>query len=396
MLYHGLAEFLELLDRHEELSRVKVEVDSDLEITEITDRVRRSSNRALLFERVRGRTMPVVTNLLGSERRVCLALGVNSLAEVAQRLVDMWCPTRPAGWLEKLKTATGQGARHVCPRRAKTAVCQQVVRLASDVDLRQFSLARAWPLDARPVIASGQLVSRDPETRVRRVACAGLEVLDAARLLVQWDPAADGPRHLEAHARRGERMPVAIVIGPDPLASLVSAAGFAAGSDTFALAGLLRAQPIEIAKCRTHDLDVPVAAEIVIEGFIDPHAPAQQGGGFAVETGYYLRPTAVQVCEVTAITHRVNPINVTSIAGTPPHEGTVVRRSAAADVAGRADVRARIGRDRVSRFGSARHVAFVAVRKRRGSGAASRGGHLGHGPFWMPRSSWWSLMQTST
>lgn len=313
----GLPDFIDLLQRSGELLRVGVPVEAGAEIAEITARVARSSNQALLFEQVRDRRLGVVTNLLGSERRLCLALGVQSLAELAERLVGLLKPPKAEGLLDKLKLVPRFAAlAHLNPKRVRSAACQQVVRLGSDVRLAALPIAPAFVGEQHATITAAQLWTRQPDTRARRLGWQPAVVLDDTSLALPWHPASEFAQALAAHAQRGERMPVALVLGGDPTCLLTGQIPAPAEFDPVGLMGLVRGQSLELVKCRTHDLEVPADAEVVIEGYVDPQADVARPGPFASPFGALATGLSAPVLEVTAITERagaVFPVAVLSL-----------------------------------------------------------------------------------
>ncbi|HXT59838.1 MAG TPA: UbiD family decarboxylase [Pirellulales bacterium] len=323
---NSLPDFLEELERAGELKRVAVEVDSDLELAAIADRVAKAGGPALLFERVKGRHPPLVANLLGTESRLCRALGVGSLEELADRLAPE--ASAAPGWLERIKAASPFAAAANQPTKTlRSGVCQQVVKLGRDVNLAEWPAVRSWPLEPRHSITAGLLLSQDPENGDRKLDAVPLEIVDRAKLAVCWRRYDAGPRHLAAYRRRGERMPLAVWLGADPALAVASAAPLPAEADSYAFAALLRRRPIELVKCRSHDLEVPAEAEIVIEGFIDPEGPPLARGPLGQPDGRYSLPSDAWLLEVAAVTHRTNPVFVAAVPAGPPSEASAIGRA---------------------------------------------------------------------
>ncbi|MGD9648508.1 MAG: UbiD family decarboxylase [Pirellulales bacterium] len=309
MSFAGLAEFLDTLDSSEELVRVRVPVDAGAEIAEITARLQCSSNPAIVFEQVAGRRLGVVTNLLGSELRLCLALGVHSLAELAERLSGLLKPPKAEGLLDKIKLVPQLAAlAHLNPKRVRSAPCQQVVRLGSDVRLGELPAAPAFVGEEHATITAAQLWTRHADSRARRIGWQPAVVLDENRLALPWSPASDFAESLAAYRRRHERMPVALVLGGDPSYLLTGQIPAPPDFDPVGLMGLVRGQALELVKCRTHDLEVPADAEIVLEGFVDPHADLARLGAFASPLGALAVGVSAPVLEVTAITERAGAL----------------------------------------------------------------------------------------
>ncbi|MBX9787705.1 MAG: UbiD family decarboxylase [Pirellulales bacterium] len=309
MSFAGLSDYLDTLESSTELLRVRVPVEPGAEIAEVTTRVAQSTNQAIVFEKVTGRRLGAVTNLLGTERRLCLALGVHALAELAERVTGLLKPPKAEGLLDKLKLAPQSAAlAHLNPKRVRSAPCQQVVRLGSDVRLGELPIAPAFLGEQHAAITAAQLWTRNPETRARRLGWQPAAVLDDRRLALAWSPASPFAESLVAHRRRGERMPVALVLGGDPGCFLTGQFPAAPDLDPVSLMGLMRGQALELVKCRTHDVEVPADAELVIEGFVDAEAELAQLGSIAAPFGSLAIGISAQVFEVTAITERAGAV----------------------------------------------------------------------------------------
>ncbi len=309
MPYKSLADFLEELAATDELVRVTAEVDSVLEIAEITRRVADAGGAALLFDRVRGQSIAVVTNLLGTEARACRALGVESLDALPERLEALIAEHTPQNWFDRLKmTGDAGGADRFRAKAAKTGACQQVVHLGRDVDLASLPLLKCWPDESGPTLTAGRLVTEDRQSQLRGVTPATLVALDANRLAVVDDGHSTFARHWTDHRTAGERMPAAVVLGGDPVATVAANLETGMEVDAYHLAGLLRGKPLELVKCRTHALEVPTDAEIVVEGYFDPELPEAEVT-VAGQGGQYYRPAcSAAVLQVTAVTHRNRPL----------------------------------------------------------------------------------------
>lgn len=320
MAYDNLSDFLNELQDDGELVRISTEVDPLLEISEITGRVCKSHNGgpALFFENVRGSSMPVVSNLLGSYKRMCRALRVNSFEEVAERIAGLIQPQVPEGWIEKLKHVP-QLAR-LPPRIVRSGACQQVVKLGRDVDLAELPVLQCWPLDAGRFITSGQVFTKNPATDERNVGMYRLQVNDQNTCFMHWNLHHSGCRNFMEYKQVGAQMPIAVSLGGDPVFPCMATAPLPPNTDECLLGGFLRGAPIDVVKCRTIDLEVPASAEIVIEGFIDTTEPWQSAGPFGDHTGFYSLAAQFPLYHVTAITQRTNPIYPATIMGKPPME----------------------------------------------------------------------------
>jgi 4-hydroxy-3-polyprenylbenzoate decarboxylase len=333
MHYERLTDFLEELERDGELVRVRCEVDPDLEITEITDRMSKSRDPrwglggpALLFERVKGSQMPLVINLLGSERRMARALRVKHVDEIAARIVKLMKPEVPEGGiLEKLKflpevAQLGRTALSLPPKLVSSGPCQDVVKTGSQADLTELPVIKCWPMDAGKFITFGQVFTRNPESGERNVGVYRLQVFDRQTTAMHWHLHHDGAQNCRRYLKRAERMPIAVSIGGDPVYPFMGIAPMPPDTDECLLGGFLRGRPVELVRCKTVEMEVPADAEIVIEGYIDPAEPLVTEGPFGDHTGWYSLEDQFPLFHVTAITHRSNPIYLTTIVGKPPQE----------------------------------------------------------------------------
>lgn len=293
-----LANFLEQLAGCGELARVAVEVDSAAEIGEITRRLAGDGGPAILFERVHGSGAAVVTNLLGSEARVCRALDLASLDEIPARIESLVARSTPQNWFERLKAGSDEsGVNKFRPKAVKSGPCQQVVRLGRDVDLGALPLVSHCDTVHRALVG-GSLLSVARGGELRAIAPSTLVALDPSRLAVGAVQRGPFARRWAEYRQLGERMPVAVVLGGDPAATIAAQLELPSDVDVFHVVGLLRERPVELVTCRTHALAVPADAEMVLEGYLDPEAPTADVGGVP----------AAPVVHITAITQRTHAV----------------------------------------------------------------------------------------
>ena len=314
MAYKGLADFLEELAGAGELTRIDAEVDPHLEIAEITNRVSAAGGPALLFERVRGQSIAVLTNLLGTPGRACRALGIESLDGIAERIETVAAQHTPQNWFDRLKMGGPEGGTEKFrPKPVKNAMSQQVVHLGRDVNLATFPLVRSWPEESGASVTAGLLLSSDRQMPALGVTHCPLVALDANRLVVIDDGNSAFARHWAAYQSAGEQMPIAVVLGGDPAMLVAAQLDLPRELELLHLVGLLRGKPLDVAKCRTHDLMAPADAELIIEGYLDPQLPLEQVRAAGAGGSHYRVPSAAPVLNVSAITHRVRPILPTLI-----------------------------------------------------------------------------------
>jgi 4-hydroxy-3-polyprenylbenzoate decarboxylase len=305
MAFKGLADFLEELDGTAGLVRVAAEVDPDLEIAEITRRVAAERGPAILFERVRGQSLSVVTNLLGTPERACQALGLDSLDGLVERIEAVALEHTPQNWFDRLKLGSGdRGLDKLRPRPNKSGPCQQVVHLGRDVNLTTFPLVRSWPGESGPSVTAGLLLSSELQSPVRGVTAAPLVALDGNRLAVVDDGTSAFARHWAEHRAAGQRMPAALLLGCDQAATVAASLDLPGDLDVLHLVGVIRGKPLDVVKCRTHDIEVPADAELVFEGYFDPQTADEKVEIAGAGGSHYRVPQTAPVFHVAAVTHR--------------------------------------------------------------------------------------------
>ncbi|HKD37435.1 MAG TPA: UbiD family decarboxylase, partial [Pirellulales bacterium] len=328
MAYRALIDFLEELESAGELARVGVEVDPELEFAEVTDRVAEAGGPAILFQNVKGVRGAVVTNLLGTERRICRALGVQALSEMAERVRESLAGGQSGGWLDRMMLGRNSTANRWQPRPVKTGACQQVVRFGGDIDLASLPALRSWLDEPGRFFHSAMLMAVDPNDGERHVDRCDLQVLDRNRIAVLAAPRQPVARLLPNYRDRGERLPLAIALGGDPAYRLIAGSSLATALDPLSLGGLLRGQPIELVKCRTNELSVPADADIVLEGHIDPAAEWVEAGPVAAASGFYSVAQSAPVMHIAAITEKTSLICPATISGHSAGETTALAHAA--------------------------------------------------------------------
>jgi 4-hydroxy-3-polyprenylbenzoate decarboxylase len=311
MAFRSLGEFLTELERRGDLLRVTTKVSRDLEITEITRRTLRNDGPALLFENVDGASMPVAMNVLGSPRRIAAGLGVDSLEDAAARIGSLTHLRPPAGVVAALKDLGGtldllQTVRALGPKRVTKAACQAVD--VDRVDLNQLPILRCWPGDGGRTVTFPIVVTKDPDTNEPHTGIYRLQQYGPDTLGFHAQLHRVGASNYRKWAARGEKMPVAAVIGADPATVLSGLAPVPEGLSNWMFASFVRAEPLELVKAKTVDLEVPANAEIVLEGYVDPKERVVEGP-FGDHTGYYSAPEEFPVFHVTHMTHRENPVS---------------------------------------------------------------------------------------
>ena len=355
MAFDDLRQWIAALDRAGELKRIRTEVDPVLEITEITDRVSKGAAKkygrpggpALLFENVKGaKGVPVLINQFGSERRMQMALGVDHLDEIAERIRQLLNMKSPEGFLEKLKLLPMLADMgKFFPKVVQTGPCKEVIK-KDNFSLLDFPVLQCWPKDAGRFITLPCVITRDPKTGKRNVGMYRIQIYDETTAGMHWQRQKVAAEHYRERLRMGatvsttgvdimarsgggsmlaagERpsgtMEVAVAIGTDPAVTFSAIVPAPPEVEEFIIAGFLRQKPVELVKCETVDLEAPAAAEIVLEGYVKLDELRTEGP-FGDHTGFYSLEDEYPVFHVTCITHRKNPIYATTIVGKPPME----------------------------------------------------------------------------
>ncbi|MGM0549506.1 MAG: menaquinone biosynthesis decarboxylase [Bacteroidota bacterium] len=323
MIDRSLEHFITKLENSGELIRVKGKVSPHLEMTEIVDRFSKQPDggKAVLFEDS-GTAFPVLMNVMGSDKRMQQVLGVDSWEGLQQRLnsyLDMFT-TPPVGFFDKIKMAWQlKKMAGILPKTKKgKALCQQVVMEVPN--LSELPILTCWPHDGGKFITLPVVITKDPHTGIRNVGMYRMQQFTDQMTGMHWHRHKVAARHYREYKELGKRMPVAVVLGGDPVYTYCATAPLPDNMDEFMLAGFLRQAPVELIKARTQDIEVPADADIVIEGYIDPQEDPVWEGPFGDHTGFYSLPDWYPKFHVTAITHKKNAIYPATIVGIPPME----------------------------------------------------------------------------
>ncbi|MBI3921892.1 MAG: menaquinone biosynthesis decarboxylase [Armatimonadetes bacterium] len=324
MAYRDLSHFVQTLRQEGELKEISVEVDPILEISEIYNRVVRKSGPALLFTNVKGHDIPVLINTFGTRRRMELALEAESLEAIAGDIADLIKPEIPTSLLDKLQTLPKlKRLAELPPKIVRGGPCQEVVETQKP-SLERLPIIQCWPQDGGGIgqgryITLGLVFTRHPEHGSRNIGMYRLQKFDDTTLGVHWQQHKGGAQHFRVAEQIGQRLEVAVVIGADPATVYSATAPLPDEMDELLIAGFLRKQAVELVKCKTVDLAVPANAEIVLEGHCDP-GERRLEGPFGDHQGFYSHAEEFPVFHLTAVTHRKNPIYLTTVVGPPPQE----------------------------------------------------------------------------
>nr|MDQ6904884.1 menaquinone biosynthesis decarboxylase [Bacteroidota bacterium] len=324
MAYKNLQEFINILEKENELVRIKTYVNPHLEIAEITDRVSKSKDggKALLFENT-GYDFPVLMNGYGSEKRMCLALGVKNLNDVAHDIESLFhlLSSPKENIIDKLKLLPklGQFASWMPKVINGRGECQQVIM--NEPDITKLPVITCWPKDGGPFVTLPVIHTKDPNNNIRNVGMYRMQIFGPTLTGMHWHKHKVSAKHFNEYKKMNKRMPVAVTMGGDPVYAYAATAPLPENVDEYMLAGFLRKKKVELVKCITQpEIEVPADADFVIEGFVDPNDELIWEGPFGDHTGYYSLPDWYPKFHITAITHRKNPVYPATIVGIPPQE----------------------------------------------------------------------------
>jgi 4-hydroxy-3-polyprenylbenzoate decarboxylase len=338
MAYRDLQEFMRALEKRGLLRRISVPVNRDLEIAEIYDRVVKKGGPALLFERVEGSAFPVLINAFGSMERMALALGTESLDDIAARIAGLLDLSNYSSLGDKIRAVPtlAKTALSLFPIRSPLpAPCKEVIE--SVVDLDAIPVLKCWPGDGGRFFTLPIVITKDPETGRQNMGMYRLQVFDSKTTGMHWHLHKDGRAIYDKYralrgrgegtdgksgdeADGGTRMPVAVALGCDPAIIYAATAPLPDFVDEAMFAGFLRGSPIETVRCETVDIDVPARAEFILEGYVDLDEPLRTEGPFGDHTGYYSLAAPYPAFHVTCVTRRRNPVYNATVVGRPPME----------------------------------------------------------------------------
>jgi 4-hydroxy-3-polyprenylbenzoate decarboxylase len=321
MAYTDLRDFIRALEKRKQLRRITEPIDPVLEITEFADRAVKSGGPALLFENPVGSKIPALLNAFASDERMRIALEVDSLDDIAARIVELIEFRMPEGMLGKLKMLprlAEVGA--FFPKIVSKGPCQEIVK-RENFSLADYPILKCWPDDGGRFITLPLVFSRNPISGKRNCGMYRMHVYDERTTGMHWQTHKQGADHYRQLQAQGKdlRMPVAVALGGDPATMFSSILPLPPELDEMMIAGFLRSSTVEMVKCQTVDLEVPAQSEIVLEGYVQL-GELRTEGPFGDHTGFYSLEDEYPVFHITCITEREHPIYPATIVGPPPME----------------------------------------------------------------------------
>jgi len=330
MAYNSTAEFIDKIEQAGELVRIKTKVNTDLEISEIADRMSKEpgGGKALLFEN-NGTEFPVLINGLGSVKRMQLALSVNSFSEISNDIEVLFKKmTGPKNsFKDKLMMLPelAKVSKYMPKKKNGKGASQEVIQMQPD--LATIPVLKTWSRDGGKFITFPQVITEDPHTKIRNVGMYRMQVLSKNETGMHWHKHKVGERHYNEYKELGKKMPIAVALGGDPAATFSAVAPLPDNVDEYMLTGFLRKERVNLVKAITQDIYVPADADFIIEGYVDPAEDKIWEGPFGDHTGFFSLADWYPKFHVTCITHRKNAVYPATVVGIPPMEDAYIARA---------------------------------------------------------------------
>lgn len=329
MKYKDLRDFISQLEKQGELKRIQTEIDPVLEMTVISDRVLKQNGPALLFENPKGYTIPVLTNLFGTPKRVAMGMGANDVSElrgIGELLAYLKEPEPPKGFKDAIeKFPLFKQVLNMAPKVITSPPCQEVIRIGDEIDLADFPIQTCWPEDIAPLITWPLVITKGPNKERQNLGIYRQQVIGKNKVIMRWLAHRGGALDFKEWQTcyPGKPFPVTVALGADPATILAAVTPVPDSLSEYAFAGLLRGSKTELAQCLSNPLQVPASAEIVLEGFIYPGETAKEGP-FGDHTGYYNEVDEFPVFTIERLTQRQVPIYHSTYTGRPPDEPAIL------------------------------------------------------------------------
>ena len=322
-MFEDLREYIEWLESSGKLHKVNKKVSSDCEITEIVTRMIEKNGPTLLFENVDNHSIPVAANLFGSEEKICDALGVDNLEDLYSKSEDLisLVDKENSSLKEKIDSAFSLlNIAKILPKSVKKAACQEKVLNTEEFSLNDLPAIKSWPLDAGKYLTSAMVISENPVNGKRNVGIYRIQIIDGTSAIVHWQSYKGGSQNeINAKELGINKIPVALVIGCDPISMWSASAPLPPDVDEFILSGFIRSKAVKLVKCKSIPIEVPANSEIILEGEVDLNDYRDEGP-FGDHTGYYSPQAQYPTFKLKKITMKKNPIFPVITVGKPVKE----------------------------------------------------------------------------
>lgn len=331
MTFDSLSEYIDTLESVGKLHRVKVEVDTNLEIAEIMRRMMYSGDSpAILFENVKGYNIPILGNAFGTIDLLKIALNLSDFREIGKRITDLTKLKIPSNLFDKLKMLPRLSELgDYAPKYVESGAVTEVIE-TENANLNSLPILKSFPDDAGKFITFGLTITKHPETGIRNIGVYRIQIVNDQKAIMHWQTHKRGAQHYELMKEYSKPIETAIVIGTDPSTIFSGIAPVPEGMDKFFFSGIVRKKGVKLIKCKTVDLEVPANSEIVLEGYVDPNEMRIEGP-FGDHTGFYTPPEPYPTFNLTCLMRRKNPIYLTTVVGKPILEdayiGKVIEQS---------------------------------------------------------------------
>ncbi len=331
MIFDSLSEYIDTLESVGKLHRVKVEVDTNLEIAEIMRRMMYSGDSpAILFENVKGYNIPILGNAFGTIDLLKIALNLSDFREIGKRITDLTKLKIPSNLFDKLKMLPRLSELgDYAPKYVESGAVTEVIE-TENANLNSLPILKSFPDDAGKFITFGLTITKHPETGIRNIGVYRIQIVNDQKAIMHWQTHKRGAQHYELMKEYNKPIETAIVIGTDPSTIFSGIAPVPEGMDKFFFSGIVRKKGVKLIKCKTVDLEVPANSEIVLEGYVDPNEMRIEGP-FGDHTGFYTPPEPYPTFNLTCLMRRKNPIYLTTVVGKPILEdayiGKVIEQS---------------------------------------------------------------------
>jgi 4-hydroxy-3-polyprenylbenzoate decarboxylase len=325
-----MKQFIKKIEEAGELLRIKCKVNTENEIAELADRMSKQAGggKALLFENT-GTDFPVLINAMGSEKRMKILLGVEDFDDIGKQIEDLFknLSSPKSGLFDKMRMLPELASlsSYMPKKISGKGACQEVIH--KEPDLGILPVLKTWGRDGGPFITLPQVITHDPNTGIRNVGMYRMQVFEKNLTGMHWHKHKTGARHFSEYKKRGEKMPIAIALGGDPVLTYAATAPLPDNIDEYMLAGFLRKKKVKLVKALTQDVYVPEEADFIIEGYVDPEEDFIWEGPFGDHTGFFSLADWYPKFHVTCITHKKEAVYPATVVGIPPMEDAWIARA---------------------------------------------------------------------